>query len=95
MRAKVVEARRILVTDADKRAGLGAMRSLGHAGHTVIAGYREGLGRPASVSSRYRSELLCYPDPHHRQSLFREWLFDQANRHTVDAILPVAEASLV
>jgi hypothetical protein len=27
--------------------------------------------------------------------LFREWLLDQANRYSVDTILPVAEASLV
>jgi len=95
MRAKVVEGLRILVTDAGTRAALGAVRSLGRAGHTVIAGYCEGIGRPASVSSRYCSESLCYPDPRRQQSLFKEWLLDQANRHTVDAILPVAEASLV
>jgi predicted ATP-grasp superfamily ATP-dependent carboligase len=27
--------------------------------------------------------------------LFREWLSDQAKRHTIDAVLPIAEASLV
>ena len=38
---------RILVTDAHKLAGFGAVRSLGRAGHHVIAGYPLGEERPA------------------------------------------------
>jgi predicted ATP-grasp superfamily ATP-dependent carboligase len=93
--AKGHGALRILVTDAGTRTALGVIRSLGRAGHTVIAGHREGLDRPPSVSSRYCSTRVCYPDPHRSQALFREWLSDQANRHAMDAVLPVAEASVV
>src|SRR5687768_4225757 len=95
MRANIAEVRRILVTDARMRAALGAIRSLGRAGHTVMAGYPETSRRPASVASRYCSGILCYPDPRRQLSLFREWLLDQANRYSVDTILPVTEASLV
>jgi len=86
---------RILVTDAHFRAGLGAVRSLGRAGHTVIASYPEGWPPPPTVSSRYCSDVLRSPDPRRQQSLFREWLSDQAHRHSADAILPIDEASLV
>ena len=46
---------RIFVTDAQELASLGAIRSLGRAGHTVIAGFPYGLSRPASTYSHYCS----------------------------------------
>jgi predicted ATP-grasp superfamily ATP-dependent carboligase len=86
---------RVLVTDAHSRAALGAIRSLGRAGHIVVACCREGTVKPPGASSRYSSEFHYYPDPRRQQNLFKEWIIDQASRRTVDAILPAAEASLV
>ena len=95
MRTKVLNPLRILVTDAHSRVGLGAIRSLGRAGHTVIASFSKSWPWPTSASSRYCSEVVRSPNPRYHQSLFREWLFDQAHRHIIDAILPITEASLV
>jgi protein-tyrosine-phosphatase/predicted ATP-grasp superfamily ATP-dependent carboligase len=86
---------RILVTDAHKLAGLGAIRSLARAGHMVIAAYPQGLERPAGRWSRYWGNELRYPDARRRQFEFREWLCDQASAGGFDAILPVTEAVLV
>lgn len=92
MKPRIPRSLRILVTDAGTRAALGAMRSLGRAGHTVVASCCEGL-EPPSISSRYCSELLHYPNPHRDQSLFREWLSERGCMF--DAILPISETSIV
>jgi hypothetical protein len=86
---------RILITDAKQLSALGAIHSLGRAGHTVIAAYRKGLERPASLWSRYCSGSLCYPDPWYNHFEFRDWLRHQTNRGEFDAVLPVTEASVV
>ena len=84
---------RILVTDAHELAGLGAIRSLGRAGHHVIAGYPARMQRPASTYSRYCSAHRTYPDPWLTQTEFCSWLL--ANASGVDLVLPVTEAALV
>jgi hypothetical protein len=53
---------RILVTDAHELAGLGAVRSLGRAGHEVTAAYPAGP-RLAATWSRSRLRYCSYPDP--------------------------------
>ena len=84
---------RILVTDAHELAGLGAIRSLGRAGHRVIAGYPGRLQRPASSYSRYCDTWRTYPDPWLSQPDFCQWL--TANAPDVDLVLPISEAALV
>jgi protein-tyrosine-phosphatase/predicted ATP-grasp superfamily ATP-dependent carboligase len=84
---------RILVTDAHELAGLGAIRSLGRAGHQVIAGYPAQLRRPASTYSRYCAAYRAYPDPWRSQSEFCAWF--AANSLDIDAALPVSEAAIV
>jgi protein-tyrosine-phosphatase/predicted ATP-grasp superfamily ATP-dependent carboligase len=86
---------RILVTDAHKLAGLGAVRSLGRAGHHVIAGYSDGDEKPAGAWSRYWSSESCYPSPRLHHFEFRDWLVDKARRGLFDGILPVVESSIV
>jgi protein-tyrosine-phosphatase/predicted ATP-grasp superfamily ATP-dependent carboligase len=86
---------RILVTDAHKLAGIGAVRSLGREGHRAVVAYPHGEERPASAWSRYGSSELCYPGPRLHHFEFRDWLLDHARRGTFDAILPVAESSIV
>ncbi|HZF20095.1 MAG TPA: ATP-grasp domain-containing protein [Burkholderiales bacterium] len=84
---------RIFVTDAQELAGLGAIRSLGRAGHEVVAGFPEGLARPASTYSRYCAGHRSYPDPWHAQADFRTWLIAQGAAY--DLLLPISEAALV
>ena len=84
---------RILVTDAHELAGLGAVRSLGKAGHRVIAGYPSRLPPPASTYSRYCDTRRAYPDPWVSQPAFCQWLI--ANAPDVDLVLPISEAALV
>lgn len=85
---------RILVTDAHKLAGLGAVRSLGRAGHTVLAGFPQGLEQHPSIWSRHCSGHLYYPDARYYQFEFKDWLRDQAHRGTFDAVLPITEHSI-
>jgi len=85
----------ILITDAHKPAGLGAIRSLGRAGYKIVAAYPQDIRCSASVWSRYCSGLLCYPDAWRQHFEFRDWLYAQAHRGTFDVILPISEASIV
>lgn len=86
---------RILVTDAHTTAGLGAVRSLGRAGHSVIAGYAIDMNECASAWSRYCSAYLRYPNPDYHQFKFRDWVRDQASQGAFDVLLPVTESSIV
>src|SRR6266853_173832 len=84
---------RILVTDAQELAGLGAIRSLGRAGHNVIAGFPSNLKQPASTYSRYCSGQRVYPDPWVSQPEFCQWLV--RNGSEFDLVLPISEAALL
>lgn len=84
---------RILVTDAQELAGLGAVRSLGRAGHHVVAAYRQGLQRPASTYSQYCEAHRTHPDPWLSQLEFGHWLL--ANAPNVDLVLPITEAAIL
>lgn len=86
---------RILVTDTHRLAGLGAVRSLGRAGHIVVAAHPPDTSRSPTIWSRYCSDHVCHPDS--RQSLFEfmDWLRGQARRGTFDAVLPITEPSIV
>lgn len=95
MKKPAAKPLRILLTNAHKPAGLGAMRSLGRAGHTIIAAFPQGSERPASIWSRYCSGTLDYPDPWRYQFEFRDWLHKQAHSGTIDAVLPISEACII
>ena len=84
---------RILVTDAQELAGLGAIRSLGRAGHHVTAGFPSNLKRPGSTYSGYCSGQRIYPDPWASQLEFRQWLV--RNSAEFDLVLPISEAALL
>lgn len=85
---------KILVTDAQELAGLGAIRSLGRAGHHIIAGYPSSLKPPASVYSRWCRSSIKYPDPWLHHLRYCEWLLNELQHSAYDALLPVSEASL-
>ena len=84
---------RVLVTDAHELAGLGAIRSLGRAGHRVTAAGPSSFPRAAASWSRYRRAYCGYPDPWQSQSEFAHWLLGRAG--DFDLILPVSEAALL
>ena len=86
---------RILVTEAHELAGLGAVRSLGRAGHRVVASFPDGHRRPPSTYSRYCSGFCTQPDPWSRQFAFRDWWLGQARSGDFDVLLPTTEASAV
>ncbi|MCS6915691.1 MAG: ATP-grasp domain-containing protein [Myxococcales bacterium] len=83
---------RILLTDAQELAALGALRSLGRAGHEVTLAYPAQLRPPASVRSRHCAATLCHPDPWREHAAFRAWLADVARSY--DVVLPVSEACI-
>jgi protein-tyrosine-phosphatase/predicted ATP-grasp superfamily ATP-dependent carboligase len=85
----------ILVTDAHDRAGLGAVRSLGRAGYTVVAGFSQEMAQPPSVWSRYCADACVHPDPWRHQFEFRDWLCEQAKSGRYNAVLPISEASIL
>ncbi|MDH3603159.1 MAG: hypothetical protein OEU26_26395, partial [Candidatus Tectomicrobia bacterium] len=85
---------RVLITDAESLAGLGAVRSLGRAGYTVIAATTHDKRRPASSWSRYAAARLTYPDAWVHQMAFRDWIREQARRDTYDWVLPISEAAV-
>ena len=85
----------ILITDAQELAGMGAVRSLGRAGHKVFAVSPHGIGRPACAWSRWCAGELQGPDPWLFQAEFREWLLEQLRGGDFDAVVAVSEASLI
>lgn len=86
---------RVLVTDAQELAALGALRSLGRAGHRVTIAAPKEAGVPASRASRHVAAALCSPDPWADQPASRAWLRQQVEGGGFDAVLPISEASLV
>jgi protein-tyrosine-phosphatase/predicted ATP-grasp superfamily ATP-dependent carboligase len=88
-------SRSVLITDAHELAGLGAVRSLGRAGHRVTVAHPRRPELCASRGSRYVAARLTSPDPWQDQPAFRAWLMDQARSGRYDAILPISEAAIV
>ncbi|MBU0458747.1 ATP-grasp domain-containing protein, partial [Patescibacteria group bacterium] len=84
---------RILVTDVQELAGLGAVRSLGRAGHIVTAVHTSGF-HPAAINSRWCKNSMGYPDPWKFHMQFREWLINELETGKYDAVLPTAEAAI-
>lgn len=82
----------ILITDGQELAGLGAARSLGRAGYHVTVAIPQGLLAPV-MSSRYVAQVVESPNPWSDQPAFRQFLCEQATKHSV--LLPVSEAAIV
>lgn len=87
-------ARRVLVTDAGRTSALAVIRSLGRAGHTVVAA--DVAARPAAASSRYVAAVGRYPSPfEHDARLVADAIGRIATHHRVDAIVPVTDDVIV
>lgn len=84
--------KRILVLDAESRAGLATVQALGRRGHVVHAGVR---GRGSlTESSRWCRAVHDQPSPFPREDA-HAWLADLDRRHSYDLIVPATEASLL
>jgi predicted ATP-grasp superfamily ATP-dependent carboligase len=84
---------RVLITDAEERAVLGACRSLRSAGYRVSAVARL---RPAAVHwSRYCSERLRLPDPRGSVTAFIDGLEEVLSRKEYAVVIAGSDASLL
>ena len=80
---------RILVTDADTRSALAAVRALGSAGHEVITA---GSRHPSLASvSRYSSGFESYPNPGSDPDAFVTALAAMTHGRRIDMLLPMTE----
>jgi predicted ATP-grasp superfamily ATP-dependent carboligase/protein-tyrosine-phosphatase len=94
---------RILVTDAHELAGIGAVRSLGRAGHRVTGLYSPAALRkdgvpgflPPVALSRHVAQVRAAPDPWTDQRAFAQVLLAAAQSGEFDVILPVSEAAIM
>lgn len=81
---------RVLVTDAEYKLTLGAIRSLGRRGAFVVAA----AARPRAQGffSRYASATEVYP-PAEDARAFVDFVEQAVQRHRLDVILPIGQAS--
>lgn len=84
---------RVLVTDGEQRAALAITRSLGRAGYAVTVG-ANGL-RSLAGASRHCVERVVLPDPLAAPSDHATRIVDVARQGSMDAVIPVTEASLL
>ncbi len=86
--------RRVLVTDAGRTSALAVIRSLGRAGHTVVAA---DVGRrPTGGRSRYAHDVVRYPSPYeHGAEATAIAIARLAREHRIDAVVPVTDDVIV
>ena len=83
----------VLVTDADQRAALAVVRSLGRAGHRVIVGGAR--RRSLAGASRYCAGHVILPDPLAEPEQFAREVIAATAREGVNALVPVTESALL
>lgn len=83
----------VLVTDAEQRASLAVVRSLGRAGYTVFTC----AARPAALaaSSRFCRGHAVVPEALTEPDRFVEALVQLVRRHSADVLLPIVDASVL
>ena len=89
-----MKAARVLVTDAGRTSALAVIRSLGRAGHTVIAA--DSTEHPTGARSRYAASHAWYPSPFEAGvDSTAAAIAALAAEHRVDAVLPVTDDVIV
>lgn len=83
---------RVLVLDANQRAALAIVRSLGRRGLHIITADR--YGRTLAGASKFAAGNLVYPDIEKNQNQFLGWLDVAVVENAVDVIIPVTEISV-
>lgn len=84
---------KVLVLDANQRAALAVIRSLGKRGLTVIAA--DPLTRSIGAASRYASQSIQYPNPANSVDAFVYRITTIIDRIGVDAIVPVTDVTMM
>lgn len=83
----------VLVTDAEQRSALAAVRALGGAGHRVYAASSK--ARPLASASRYVERSIRVADPLHEAAAFVDDLASAIERLGADVVLPMTDASML
>jgi predicted ATP-grasp superfamily ATP-dependent carboligase len=88
-----LNSRVVLVTDADQRAALAVVRSLGRAGHRVLVGGPRRLS--LAGASRFCSARIALPDAIAEPEKFAEETIAAVTGNAVDVLIPITEGSLL
>ena len=89
-----MSGQRILVTDAERASALAVIRSLGRAGHHVVAA--SAVSHPTGAASRYCEASASYPSPFTTSTrATATGLARLAERHRIDVIVPVTDDVIV
>jgi len=89
-----MKSARVLVTDAARTSALAAIRSLGRAGHTVVAA--DSVQHPTGARSRYASEQAWYPSPFEAGAeATAAAIATLVTDLRIDAVLPVTDDVIV
>lgn len=83
----------ILVTDAEQRSGLAAVRSLGRAGHGVTVA--TAVARPLAGASRYVGSVHRVPSPTTDAPGYADAVARLAASRECDVVLPLTDASML
>lgn len=83
----------VIVTDAEQRAALAVVRSLGRAGHSIVV---TGGSRGALAgASRYSRRLVTLPDPLRDVAAYQSALVELVRTTGAGAVIPIAEPSIL
>jgi predicted ATP-grasp superfamily ATP-dependent carboligase len=86
--------KRILVTDAGRTSALAVIRSLGRAGHRVVAA--DVAPKPTGGRSRYVERVVRYPSPFEAGvDATATAIARLAEEHQIDAVVPVTDDVIV
>jgi len=80
---------RVLVTEADGRNVVAAVRSLGRQGIEVVGASAERLA--LSFFSKYCKGRLRYPSPRQEPEAWLEWLLGELSRRQYDMVMPIGD----
>jgi predicted ATP-grasp superfamily ATP-dependent carboligase len=80
---------RVLVTDADGRNVVSAVRSLGWQSIEVAGASEERLA--LSFFSKYCKSRLRYPSPRQEPEAWVEWLLEELSRRQYDMVMPIGD----
>ncbi len=83
----------VLITDAQSRAGLSVIRSLGEKHIRIVAADRDRMA--LGFFSRYCSRRLIYPDPILTPEDYGDFILDELSREPYDLIIPLFDGSLL
>jgi threonine dehydrogenase-like Zn-dependent dehydrogenase len=81
----------VLVTDAENKNALAAVRSLGtHGARVIVGSTRKRLAR--GFYSRYAAARVTYPSPE-SEADFVDAVLEIVDSHGVDVVLPIGDAT--